>query len=153
MLIMKKVILGMALMLLSLSAINAQQGNRRTERQEKIEAFRIAFFTEKLQLTSQESKNFWPLFNQFEKQQDGLREKYDLKGKRLELLTDAEVKGHILNQLEMEDEMVKLRKDYTMRFMEVLPVRKVAMLQRIEREFKKELLKEIRERRQNRGGK
>ena len=145
---MNKILLGIALVLASFTVANAQQGNMRAARQERIEAFKTAFFTERLQLTQEESKNFWPLFNQFEKQQDNLKDKYDLKRKRLELLSDTEVKEYILNQLEMEDELVKLRKDYIMRFMDVLPVRKVAMLQRIDREFKKELLKEIRERRQ-----
>ena len=149
---MKNIFFVIALILMSFSTIYAQQGNFRAERQERIEAYRVAFFTEKLQLSPEESKRFWPLFNQFETRQDGLREKYDLKGKRLELLSDAEVKDHILNQLEMEDEMVKLRKDYMMRFMEVLPIRKVAMLQWVDREFKKELRKEIRERRQGKSG-
>ncbi len=150
---MKKVFLGTALLLFFSLMANAQRGNMRAERQERIEAFKIAFFTEKLQLTPDESKAFWPLFNQFEDRQDALQEKYDLKGKRLELLSDEEIKGHIMNQLEMEDEMVKLRKDYIMKFMDVLPVRKVAMLQRINREFKKALLQEIRKRRQgNRSG-
>lgn len=132
------------------SLANAQRGNMRAERKEQVEAFKIAFFTEKLQLTAEESKAFWPLFNQFEERQDALQEKYDLRGKKLELLTDDEVKGHIMSQLEMEDELVKLRKDYTMQFMEVLPIRKVAMLQRINREFKKALLEEIRKRRRER---
>lgn len=129
---------------------NAQRGSMRAERQEQIDAFKIAFFAEKLQLTPEESKAFWPLFNQFEERQDALQEKYELRGKKLELLSDDEVKGHIMSQLEMEDELVKLRKDYTMQFMEVLPIRKVAMLQRINREFKKALLEEIRKRRRER---
>ncbi len=145
---MKKVFLGTAFLLLFSLMANAQRGNPRAERQERIEAFKIAFFTEKLQLTPDESKRFWPLFNQFEQRQDALQEKYNLKGKRLELLSDKEVKDYIMNQLEMEDELVKLRKDYTIQFMEVLPVRKVAMLQRINRDFKKTLLEEIRKRRQ-----
>ena len=150
---MKKVFLGTALLLLFSLVANAQRGSMRAERQERIEAFKIAFFTEKLQLTPDESKAFWPLFNQYEDRQDALQKKYDLKGKRLELLSDEEVKGHVMKQLEMEDEMVKLRKDYIMQFMDVLPVRKVAMLQRINREFKKALLQEIRKRKQgNRSG-
>ena len=131
---------------------NAQRDGMRAERQERIEAFKIAFFTEKLQLTPDESKIFWPLYNEFEQKREGLMDKYELKGKKLELLSDAEVKAHILTHLEMEQELVKMRKDYIMQFMEVLPVRKVAMLQRIDKEFKKTLLQEMRKRRQERRG-
>ncbi len=150
---MKKVFLGAVLMLLFFSATYAQQGRMGQQRKERIEAFRVAYYTEKLQMTSEESQGFWPLFNQFEDEQQALREKYNLQGKKLEFLTDAEVKDYIMNQLEMESEQTKLKKDYILQIMEVLPVRKVAMLQRVNREFKKELLKEIRERRQDRGGK
>ncbi len=137
-------------MLLAVSAANAQGGRMTPQQKERVESFKIAFFTEKLQLTPEESKVFWPLFNQFEDEREGLREKYNLRGKKLELMSDAEVKDYVMNQLEMDQEMAKIRKDYVLRFMEVMPIRKVAMLHRVETEFKKKLLKEIRERRQKR---
>ncbi len=149
---MKKIFFGLAMMLAIGTTVNAQQGRQGPRQQERIENFKIAFFTEKLQLTTEESKVFWPLYNQFEKERESLREKYDLRGKRLELMSDAEVKDFVMNQLEMEQEMGKIKKDYVLQFMEVIPVRKVAMMQRIETEFKKQLLKEIRERRQSRTG-
>lgn len=148
---MKKVFVGMAFLFLFVNLSNAQRGNR-AARQERIETFKIAFFTEKLQLTPEESKTFWPLYNEFEQKREALRNKYELKGKNLELLSDKEVESYILNHLEMEDELVKMRKSYIMQFMDVLPVRKVAMLQRIDREFKKTLLQEMRKRRQERRG-
>ena len=61
-------------------------------------------------------------------------------------------RDYILNHLEMEDELVRMRKGYIMQFMDMLPVRKVAMLQRIDKEFKKALLQEMRKRRQDRRG-
>ena len=150
---MKKVFLGAVLLLLFFSTTYAQQGRMGQQRKERIESYRIAYFTEKLQLTPDESKDFWPLFNQFEEDQKALRAKYNLKGQKIELLSDTEVKDFIMNQLEMESEQTKLKKDYILQMMEVLPIRKVAMLQRVNREFKKELLRELRERRQqNRGG-
>lgn len=148
---MKKIVLAALATLFFITAAQTQP-DRMGARQERIEQYKIAFFTEKLQLTPQESKAFWPLFEQFEREQEMLRSKYDLRGKKLELLSDDEVKAYIMDQLEVEHEMAKLRKDYTMEFMEVLPVRKVAMLQRVNREFKKTLLKEMRERRQRRMG-
>ncbi len=149
-LIMKKIFFGIALGLLIGSTATAQTGRMGAQQKERIKSFKIAFFTEKLQLTPDESKEFWPLFDQFENEREGLRGKYNLRGKKLELMSDEEVGDFVMNQLEMEQEMVKIRKDYVLRFMKVIPIRKVAMLQRIETEFKKQLLKEIRERRQKR---
>lgn len=147
---MKKLIVT-ALFLLAVVAANfAQPGQRGERAQEKIEAFRIAFFTEKLQLTPEESKTFWPLYNQFENERDALKNKFDLDGQRFELLSDKDVEAAIMQHLDMEEQMVKLRRDYVRRFMEVLPVRKVAMLQRIDNDFKRALLEEIKKRRENR---
>jgi hypothetical protein len=131
-----------------LTASFAQQGPR----QEKIEAFKIAFFTERLQLTPEESKAFWPIFNQFENERDALKDKYDLDNQKLELLSDKDVEAAIMQHMDMEEQLVKLRRDYTRRFMEVLPIRKVAMLQRIDNDFKRALLEEIKKRREARQG-
>jgi hypothetical protein len=143
---MNQLLTGAAVLLFSLT-LSAQPGRSREERQEKIEAFKIAFFTEKLQLTPEESKAFWPLYNQYESEREALRKRYDQENGRIELMSDKEVAAFLDKSIEMEDQQVKLRKDYLGRFQEVLPIRKVALLQRIDREFKVELLREIREQR------
>lgn len=150
---MKKISIAILLLFAFAMAVVAQPGPRGGERrQEKMEAFKIAFFTERLQLTPDESKAFWPLYNQFENERDGLKDKYDLEDKKLELLSDKEVEAAIMQHIEMEEQLVKLRRDYVRRFMEVLPVRKVALLQRIDRDFKVALLEEIKKRREARQG-
>lgn len=130
----------------------AQPGAKPQVKQERVEAYKIAFFTEKLQLTPDESRDFWPLYNQYEKEQENLRERYDLRGKKLELMSDAEVEDFVMGQVQMAEDLAKMRRDYVMRFKEILPIRKVALLQHINREFKKELLDEIRKRREQRQG-
>lgn len=139
-------------MLAIVSVALAQPGQRGERAQEKMEAFKIAFFTERLQLSQDESKAFWPLFNQFENERDALKDKFDLEGQKLELMSDKDVEAAIMQHIEMEEQLVKLRRDYVRRFMEVLPVRKVAMLQRIDTEFKRALLEEIKKRREERQG-
>ncbi len=149
---MKKILL-FTLFAFGLAALAAAQpGKNREQARDRIEAYKVAFFTEKLQLTSEESKAFWPLYNEFEQAREELRKKYDLGDKRLELLSDKELEQHLDNQLKMEEEMVQLRRKYYQRFKEVLPIRKVAMLQRVDNEFKRELLKELRRRQQDRLG-
>ena len=46
------------------SGIKAQDGDK--TRAEKIEALKIAFITQKLQLTTDEAQKFWPVYNQYE---------------------------------------------------------------------------------------
>jgi hypothetical protein len=47
----------------SISFANAQNGNG--QRQEKIQALKIAFITQKLKLTPAEAEKFWPVYNQY----------------------------------------------------------------------------------------
>lgn len=148
---MKKAFLGAALLLMVGLTATAQPGPRGKEAKERMEAFKIAYFTDKLQLTPEESKVFWPLYNQFEKEQESLREKYDLKGKKLELMSDDEVEDFVMGQVQMAEDRAKIHRDYVERFKQILPIRKVAMLQQVNREFKRALLKEIRKRRQGGG--
>lgn len=139
------------LLALGLTAIaSAQTAKNREQARERIEAYKVAFFTEKLQLTTEESKAFWPLYNEFEQAREELRNKYERGNKRLELLSDEELEKHLDDQLKMEEEMVQLRRKFYQRFKQVLPIRKVAMLQKVENEFKRELLKELRRRQKDR---
>ena len=137
---------------LAFVASSMAQKERGEKAQEKMEAFKIAFFTEKLQLTSEEAKVFWPIYNQFENEREALKDKFDLDGQKLELMSDKDVETAIMQHIEMEEQMVKLRRDNVRRFMEVLPVRKVAMLQRIDNDFKRALLEEIKKRREAKQG-
>lgn len=132
-----------ALFFVFMLAADAQPGERSKE---KIEAYKIAFFTEKLQLTPEESKDFWPLFNQFEDERDGLKNSYKLEDRKIELMSDKEVEDFVMQHFEMEEKLVKLRRDYSRRLMEVLPIRKIALLQRIDNDFKRHLLEQIQKR-------
>ena len=115
--------------------------------EERVEALRIAFFTEKLQLSPEESQDFWPLFNEFNRKERAIRKTYK-SNKSLELMSDAEAEALIDNLFIMEEEMLQLKKEYFGKMRAVLPVRKLAMLPHIDRQFKERLLREMRNRQQ-----
>ena len=121
------------------------------EKKKEINIKKIAFFTEKLELTEEEDQVFWPVYNDFQdKKENCMRENrgkkapvnYDeLSDKELNDLADAEInKG---------TKMLELRKEYNEKFKKVLPIKKVVRLYEVEREFKKVLLKDLRFERQN----
>lgn len=113
--------------------------------EDRIESLRIAFFTEKLQLSPDESKTFWPLFNEFQEKERAIKKNYQ-NDTSLELMSDAEAEKLIDNSFKMEDELLQLKKEYYGKMRKVLPVRKIALLSRIERQFKERLLEEWRNR-------
>ncbi len=130
----------------------AQTGNEgRAEKKERVEAMKIAFLTEKLELTAKEAQVFWPLYNEYENKLDGFRKnrKKDalsiaggldgLSEKEIETLVDAEIK---LRQNELD-----IQKEYHEKFKKVLPIKKVARLYTAENDFKRQLLKKIKDQR------
>ena len=117
---------------------------------DRILAKKMAFFTDKLQLSSEEFQNFWPLFSQFEKEQRQIRLKYRTKRTAFKYMTDEEAENFINNNFKMEEEILNLKKSYYEKFRKVMPVRKLAMVNKVNREFKEEILKQLRERRMNR---
>jgi len=121
------------------------------ERKENIEAMKIAFLTKRLNLTPDEAKVFWPVYNQFTGELKKVREARPGKmhdGNSIDQLNDKEAEKMVDEMLMSRQMELDILKKYHAQFKQVLPVRKVAHLYRAEEEFKKELIERIRERRE-----
>lgn len=127
------------------------------ERQDRIETIHIAYLTQKLNLTPDEAKNFWPVYNQFKADMDKLRQerKETMKSFRekggMENLSDQDAQKLIAAETDFETKQLELRKEYVQKFEQVLPVRKVARLFMSEEQFKRYLLNQL-GKRHNHGG-
>ncbi|MCB0568175.1 MAG: hypothetical protein KDC66_00350 [Phaeodactylibacter sp.] len=114
----------------------------------KIQAARVAYITQRLGLTPGESERFWALNNEFESEQDKIKAKYK-SGQALEAMTDKEVEQYLDGRMQMEQELLNLKRDYIQRFKGVLSPRKIILFQRADKEFRLELLRRVQERRDN----
>lgn len=123
---------------------------------ERVKVARIAFLTRELDLTELEAQKFWPIYNKFDAEREKIRA--EAKVERLiskadlEKMSDADVETAIQKAFDAQESEVKLRKSYHTEFRKVLSIRKVAILYRAEEDFKRELLRELRERRDARMG-
>ncbi len=111
----------------------------------KVQEMRKEFYGKKLQFTAEESEAFWPLFNNYQKDEKKLKKKYKV-GADVGIMSDSEAEKHLENMVEFEEKKAALKKDYVNQFKTVLPVRKVAMLDKTERQFKQNLLKKYKQR-------
>lgn len=114
----------------------------------KIEAYRTAFYTEKLQLTPDEAQNFWPLFREMNQRSRALKKEFKTKRRPDDFsnASDAEIKAGMKRHFEFKQKSLDLKKEYAYKFLNVLPARKTAMLPVLEHEFKRTILKEFRKR-------
>jgi len=118
-------------------------------RNEKVEAMKIAFITEKLNLTSAEAKVFWPVFNEYNTEMKKIKAKEkenNLTFKAKTTPTDQDAGKLISEQLSLRQSELDLTKKYVNEFKKVLPELKVAKLLMLEHEFKQQLLQRLKER-------
>lgn len=132
----------------------AQRGKMFGKFKEKINAQKVAYITKELELTPQEAQLFWPIYNEFEAQRSQINKEFI--GKTIEerqvdvnTLTDKEAIEMANNQIILAQKLLDLRKKYHAEFLKVLPAKKLLKLYQAEKDFNKYLLKEIKERRQN----
>lgn len=142
-------ILGMVIFLLFPSLISAQPGPRGQERKERIEAQKIAFITDKLQLTPAEAQVFWPLYNEQDAKRDEILGKLRTRNRGFmeadpnEMSEDEALKLADAQIVE-EQMLLDLRKEYHAKYKKVLPATKILKLYQAEREFRRVLLEKIR---------
>ena len=116
---------------------------------DKVEAMKVGFITNKLELSAKEAQTFWPLYNEYNSKLEKLRKTKksdfdDLKNKS-ENLTDKELETFINEVFASKQKELDLQKEYYEKYAKVLSVKKVAMLYQAENQFKRELLRKIKE--------
>jgi hypothetical protein len=128
---MKKYILIVFVMLGCFSGIKAQDGDQ--TRAEKIEALKIAFITQKLQLTTDEAQKFWPVYNQYENE-----------------IRSLQLGNRNGPALDNEEKLLNIRKKYKGSFEKVIGPLKLNKLFNDERDFRDILIRRLQNRNQQR---
>ena len=133
-------------------------GARPGQAKERIESAKIGFITRELQLTPDEAKAFWPIYNAMEDElkkanRDPLRE--GLKTVRgeggIDNLSDAQARELLAEIDKVGAEREAVRRTYQKEFLKVLPPQKVLKLHVAERKFKQEVMERLRYARKGEG--
>ena len=140
---MKKIyILGLGLLFSAISF--AQQGGNNNRK--AIEAYRVAYMTQHLQLTPEEAQKFWPVYNQMQKELKALRE--EKKRKMQELKASGNQQAIADYELAHKQKELDIVKKHHASLKRALPAEKVAKLYRTEENFRNELKQRMQEHRQ-----
>jgi hypothetical protein len=120
--------------------------NDRGDRDDKIKALKVAFITEELDLSSESSEKFWPIYNSHHKAEREIKGKFYPKNK-MEDMSDEEAMAFIDNRIKMEEQLLVLNKQYIADLKMVLEPKQIARLYGLEREFKRKMLRSIQDKR------
>ena len=149
---MKKwIVLSVILLVAVKWSYSQNEGLLRQNMEQRIEAQRIAFITERIQLTPAEAQSFWPIYNEYRDKEKQLKIS-KAPPKVLVSMSDEESKAYLEKVLEIEQEELDLKKDYMGQLKSVLSSRKILQLFAAEMKFKEELIKRINQQRNKRLG-
>ena len=138
-----KIVLTTILSLIFVTGMFAQPERMSKESRERIEAQRIAFITQQLDLSPEEATRFWPIYNTYKDEQIKLRRHAERPD--LESLSDKEAASMIDKQIQEERAMLDVKAKMLSDLAGVVSPKKVLMLQHVENMFNKELLKRLQE--------
>jgi hypothetical protein len=140
---MKKVIIILMIMFILPAIKLASQ----TPNFDKLNAYKIGFFTKKLNLTSEEAEKFWPVYNDYQKQKNIIQQE------KISLIRNFNQNEGTLNDqqlTEISDKLVaaivqesSLAVPFHKKLKEVLPPAKVIRFYQAENQYKAQLLNEL----------
>jgi hypothetical protein len=144
---MKYLMLIGLLLCVGASTVSAQP--KQEARAEKIKAYRVAVFTEILNLSSEEAQGFWPIYNEYLDKRETLQKELKMT-RQIDGMSDNEVEDYIKKYFELRNKELDLEKDLTQKLRKVLPLRKIAKIPVAEREFREALVQKLQEAREKR---
>jgi predicted phage-related endonuclease len=134
------------LFICSLTTFAFSQNEKHKVDKEKIKAMKVAFITQKIDLTTDEAQKFWPVYNEFEKKNEELfleRKKIRKVSKSDIELTDKQIETNINNEFNLKQKELDLEKEYFIKFKTVISIKKIEQLYLAQDQFKRELLRKI----------
>lgn len=135
-----KIIIVMIAVMASLSVLGQKPDYQ------KIKSLKIAFLTERLNLSTQEAQAFWPLYNEYTEQ----REAQWRKGRKIfgaikesESLSEAEASNLLKDYVAFEYEEEKLEMSFYQKIVKTVSAKKTILLIKAEEDFKRQMIRQF----------
>lgn len=149
---MQKLVYLLFIFFISINGITAQRHH--PEKREKLKAYKTAYITEQLDLSAKEAEKFWPVYNSYEKKffklkvnrMSEVKKLIDEKG-GIDALTEKEADALLVKISQNEQAVVDAQKDLYKNLKEIIPAKKILLLNKAEHDFNRKLLSDYRKRR------
>lgn len=120
--------------------------DRRHDRDEKIKSLKIAYITEKLDLTSEVSQQFWPIYNGHEKARREIW-RQSKKADSSDEISEEEALAVIQERISRDEEFLAEDKRYIEALKNVISAKQIVKLYEVEREFKHKMIRTLQDKR------
>lgn len=146
---MSRLLKSILIVLMTVTVARAQNG----EGLKRIHAAKLAYITDRLHLTVQQSGNFIPVYNDYEREIWETRQTFNRKYKDTnpDRADDATSRQYIDDNLDYQQKVIDIKRRYNDRFLKVISPQQLTDLYIAEREFKQMLMQRLKQNRA-RGG-
>ncbi len=132
-------------LILSSFPLFAQKKESKDEKKQRIEAARVSFITKKLELTPEESKEFWPIVNEMETKikisRKALKDRFKKMKQEDEKIDEKTYQKLIEDMHEQQISILEIKNEYVQKIASVIGYEKTFRFEhQIQREFKKQLM-------------
>ena len=145
---MKKLLIVLLALLLTSVAAQAQKDADWSKgdhpMMQRIHAAKMAYITDRLQLTAEQAVVFTPLYNEYEKEYMAIRMSFRTKYKDAHPNDDRQTRRHAIDDdLDYQEQIIELKRKYNDRFAKAISPKQVSDLYQAEREFKQKLMQKL----------
>lgn len=146
--VVSKFLAVVTLVLLATGSSFAQQKDKLSpEQREKIEQLKKDFITKELELTEEQEKKFWPIYDNMSADIRKVKksEKEAMKDLKtnFESLSDKDVESKMATIFAAQEKEIAIKREYNQKFSALIGAKKAAKLLSLEQRFKRELLQRM----------
>lgn len=130
----------------SVTTVFAQRPSQ--EEMQKIQDAKVAIITNRLNLTSEQSAGFWPVYNEYAQKRRDLHraQRKIINDRKAEGKTDEQVLENLKEVQEIKQKELDLEKEYQNRFLKIITANQVVELYKAERTFNEMLIQRLKQR-------
>lgn len=120
-----------------------------TDSEKALKAEKVTFITNKLQLTPDEAKVFWPIYDEYWERKISIlnerRKIVDEFAKDMDKLSEADIVNYTNRYVNSNKQEAELLSEFNIKLRAILPPKKIMLLYQSNYEFKDYLLKKVKE--------
>lgn len=121
------------------------------DRGERIHAIKVGYLTDRLKLTPGQATTFWPVYDAYNAETRSTRKTFRQNLRESGApANDAQARTMIDDNLEYQEAILAINKKYRDRFLKVITATQLATLYEAERDFRKLLLQQLKDRKAER---
>ena len=120
------------------------------EKDDKIEALKVGFITQELNLTASEAEKFWPLYNEMEDKMKEARQtcrkiNHEMRDSE-DKISNEDAKKKLNTLFENDQKELDLKKEYSEKYIKIIGEKRTLKLLSLEHEFRRVLLERLKDR-------